>query len=106
MKRYRKYSWKKAIFALGVAAIAAGVAFNVGISSRGSSISDLSLSDVEALAQENEQEPPNCYRIASTCNCKLNGVFHSVSITACEHYYHPLCNTTCTVTPCPYGTKC
>jgi hypothetical protein len=50
LKRYSKFSWKKAIFALGIAAISVGAAVNVGISSNGN-LSDFTLANIVALAQ-------------------------------------------------------
>ena len=46
----KNWSWKKAVFALGVGAIAAGAAMNVGIRLKGNALSDIQLANVEALA--------------------------------------------------------
>jgi hypothetical protein len=48
----KKYSLKKAIFALGVAAIAAGAAVNASIGYNSGCLSDLELANIIALAQE------------------------------------------------------
>ena len=50
----KKLSWKKAIFALGVAAIAVGAAVNVSINSNGGYLSDLQLANIEALARSED----------------------------------------------------
>ena len=93
------------LYVIGTAIIAMAVV-NLNLALNSGKFANWTLANTVSLAQQ-ESCQNNCYRIVSTCNCKLkNGMFHSVRITECEHYYNPVCGSTCSVTSCPSGTSC
>ena len=100
---------KKVLSIIGVAAVGAAMVFNVSVGSQSGFLSELALANIEALANVETTAPTgggsdNCKKIKFTCNCTLNGIYHSTRIKECETYFNPVCGSSCAVTNCPSGT--
>ena len=64
---------KKLVFCIGAVAIIAIAAFNLNISSRGESFSDIALSNIEALAR-GEDMPSDCGPCWVDYRCKVGNI--------------------------------
>jgi hypothetical protein len=63
---------KKIIYSLSMLALTALAAYNASINIRENGMSDISLSNVEALAQESDI--PGCIPVKGTCYTNSNGI--------------------------------
>jgi len=77
---------KKFVFGgIAIVAIAAAIAINVNVSSKGEALSDISLANVEALATK------PCYGMCNSWNPNAGGCG-----TACDcYYYQGYCTSYC-----------
>jgi hypothetical protein len=60
---------KKVFYGSAVLVIAAVAAWNVNLNSQSNDLSDISLANVEALAEESDECPNGCYCNGDGCYC-------------------------------------
>ncbi|MDR3184125.1 MAG: NVEALA domain-containing protein [Prevotellaceae bacterium] len=96
------------LIALFVVAIVA--AWNVSLNSQNNQLFGISLANVEALAEGNEEDnTKKCSRIVRSCTCSHpDKGFVGMAILECEEYIWraPMVQQTCRTSSCPYGANC